>query len=88
MQNDKKIIPLGVKVESLKNIYDELRSNFSRLKDEENKYNRFLLKQTPPKQQKISDEIEKLVLKFDNFTGERDKNLSEIGATHESISIC
>ena len=78
MQNDKKIIPLGVKVESLKNIYDELRSNFSRLKDEENKYNRFLLKQTPPKQQKISDEIEKLVLKFDNFTGDRAKNLSEI----------
>ena len=76
MQNDQKKIPLGVKVESLKKIYDDLRSDFSRLKDEENKYSSFLLKKTPSRQQKISNEIEILVSEFDNYQGDRVKNLS------------
>lgn len=78
MQNHEKKIPLDEKVKLLKDIYDNLRSNFDILKKEENKYNRFLLKQTSLKQQKISDKIEKLVLKFDNFLEDRAKNLSEI----------
>lgn len=73
-----KKIPLGVRVELLKKLYDDLRSKFDVLKKEENRYSYFLFKKTPSRQQKISNEIEKLVSEFDNLKGDRAKNLSSI----------
>ena len=70
--------PIVVKVELLKKLYDDLRSKFDVLKKEENRYSSFLFKKTPSRQQKISNEIEKLVLEFDNYQGDRANNLSSI----------
>ena len=78
MQNDEKEIPLSVKVETLKKMYDDLRSKINALKNEEEVYSSFLSEEKPLKQQKISNEIEKLVSEFDNYQEDRAKNLSDI----------